>query len=111
MNTRLLNSDLIINDKGNIVGRYSKIDLFYVQPAYLVIRESDFTQLASSITNPIETSAGRIPLGIVFYLINILFKDISFYHFVKLYIFVYSDLQHCSSQHHNEIFLQHALIH
>ncbi|CAF4162765.1 unnamed protein product, partial [Rotaria sordida] len=76
MNTRLLNSDLIINDKGNIVGRYSKIDLFYVQPAYLVIRESDFTQPASSITNPIETPAGRIPLGIVFYLINILFKDI-----------------------------------
>ncbi|CAF4400231.1 unnamed protein product, partial [Rotaria sordida] len=36
---RLLNSDLIINDKGNIVGRYSKIDLFYVQPDYLVIRE------------------------------------------------------------------------
>ncbi|CAF3791433.1 unnamed protein product [Rotaria sordida] len=68
MNTRLLNSHLIINDRGDIVGRYSKIDLFYVQPAYLVIRESDFTQPASSIPNPIETPAGRIPLGICYHL-------------------------------------------
>ncbi|CAF4204505.1 unnamed protein product, partial [Rotaria sordida] len=42
--TRLLNSHLIINYQGDIIGRYSKIHLFYVQPASLVIRELDFTQ-------------------------------------------------------------------
>ncbi|CAF1138019.1 unnamed protein product [Rotaria sordida] len=64
--TRLLNSHLIINYQRDIIGRYSKIHLFYVQPAYLVVRESDFTQPGSSITNPIETPAERIALEICY---------------------------------------------
>jgi predicted amidohydrolase len=64
--TRVLNTHLIINDQGEIVGRYVKVHLFDVQAGSLVIRESDFTQAGSSIVNPIETPAGRIGLGIVY---------------------------------------------
>ncbi len=63
--SRILNTHLIINDQGEIVGRYTKIHLFDVQAGSLVIRESDFTQPGSQIVNPIETPAGRIGLGIV----------------------------------------------
>ncbi len=64
--TRVLNTHLIINDQGEIVGHYAKVHLFDVQAGSLVIRESDFTQAGSSIVNPIETPAGRIGLGIVY---------------------------------------------
>ncbi|CAF1193798.1 unnamed protein product, partial [Rotaria sordida] len=74
--TRVLNSHLIINDQGDIVGRYSKIHLFDVQADSQVIRESDFTQPGSSITNPIETPAGRIALGICY--------DLRFVEFARL---------------------------
>jgi predicted amidohydrolase len=77
--TRVLNTHLIINDQGEIVGHYAKVHLFDVQAGSLVIRESDFTQAGSSIVNPIETPAGRIGLGIarfhfiLFYFISFLF--------------------------------------
>ncbi len=70
---RVLNSHLMINDQGEIVGHYSKIHLFDVQAGSLVIRESDFTQPGSSIVNPIETPAGRIALGIVFFSFSFIF--------------------------------------
>ncbi|CAF1552417.1 unnamed protein product [Rotaria sp. Silwood1] len=74
--TRVLNSHLIINDQGDIVGHYSKIHLFDVQAGSLIIRESDFTQPGSSISNPIETPAGRIGLGICY--------DLRFVEFARL---------------------------
>ncbi|CAF1441290.1 unnamed protein product [Adineta steineri] len=74
--TRVLNSHLIINDQGDIVGNYSKIHLFDVQAGSLILRESDFTQPGSSIANPIETPAGRIGLGICY--------DLRFVEFARL---------------------------
>ena len=64
---RILNSHLMINDQGDIVGHYSKIHLFDVDAGSLSLRESDFTQRGSTIVNPIETPAGRIALGIVLF--------------------------------------------
>ncbi|CAF0903525.1 unnamed protein product [Adineta ricciae] len=64
--TRILNSHLMINDQGDIVGHYSKIHLFDVQAGSLNIRESDYTQPGSTILSPIETPFGRIALGICY---------------------------------------------
>ncbi|CAF3360792.1 unnamed protein product [Rotaria socialis] len=63
---RILNSHLIINDRGEIVSHYSKIHLFDVQAGSLRIQESDYTQAGSSIIKPIETPGGRIGLGICY---------------------------------------------
>ena len=63
---RILNSHLMIDDQGSIVGHYSKIHLFDVQAGSLVLKESDFTQSGSNILHSIETPAGRIALAIVF---------------------------------------------
>lgn len=62
---KILNSHLMIDDQGNLVGNYSKIHLFDVQAGSLNIKESDFTQSGSNILNSIETPAGRIALSIV----------------------------------------------
>ncbi|UJR34883.1 hypothetical protein I4U23_027661 [Adineta vaga] len=74
--SRILNSHLMINDQGDIVGHYSKIHLFDVQAGSLNIRESDYTQSGSVILNPIETPFGRIALGICY--------DLRFVEFARL---------------------------
>lgn len=63
--SRLLNTHLLINERGEIVSRYSKIHLFDVQSGSINYKESDFTGPGEEIVPPVSTPIGRLALGIV----------------------------------------------
>ena len=58
----------MINDQGNIVGKYSKIHLFDVEIPEQNVRlmESSYVEKGKSITNPISTPVGNVGLAICY---------------------------------------------
>ena len=84
-----MNTHLLINDQGEIIGNYAKTHLFDVQAGSLVIRESDFTEAGSTILNSVQTPAGRIGLGIVFFIFIFIF--ILIFSWISVMIFVLSN--------------------
>ncbi|XP_026754212.1 nitrilase and fragile histidine triad fusion protein NitFhit isoform X2 [Galleria mellonella] len=66
--TKMFNTHLIIDDKGNIVQSYRKLHLFDVEiPEKNVrLKESDFSNAGRHIVTPVESPVGRIGMAICY---------------------------------------------
>lgn len=65
--TKLRNTHLVINNKGDLVGIYHKMHLYDVEmPSKNVnVRESSLIEAGNEILPPIETPIGNVGLAIV----------------------------------------------
>ncbi|GIY27431.1 nitrilase and fragile histidine triad fusion protein NitFhit [Caerostris extrusa] len=65
--SRVYNAHIIINPSGEIVSVYRKVHLFDIDiPGSVRLKESDFTIPGTKLCPPVETSVGKIGLGICY---------------------------------------------
>ncbi|KAM3956256.1 LOW QUALITY PROTEIN: ntrilase and fragile histidine triad fusion protein NitFhit [Aphomia sociella] len=66
--TKMFNTHIIINDKGDIVQTYRKLHLFDVEiPEKNVrLKESDFSNAGSHVVTPVESPVGKIGMAICY---------------------------------------------
>lgn len=55
----------MINDKGDIVGKYNKVHLYHVKLSDHSLNESSFVEKGNDIVPPVPTPVGNVGLSIV----------------------------------------------